>query len=108
LLHTFRAICCYTFIDVEPETTEKPTLGARLKGLFEKYGQLALVIYFVLFALVFAGFAVAISAGFHVRSTAAGVGLVGSAWLATKLTQPIRIAATLALVPLVARLRRKR
>ena len=85
----------------------KPKLGARLKELFDKYGQLALVIYFIIFGLVFGGFLVAISAGFHVSSAAAGAGLVGTAWVATKLTQPFRILATLALVPLVARLRRK-
>ena len=86
---------------------ETPTLTVRLKSLYEKYGRLAIVIYFVLFGVVFAGFAVAIAAGVHVKTPAAGVGLVGSAWLATKLTQPIRILATLALVPLVARLRRR-
>jgi hypothetical protein len=83
-------------------------MSARLKALIDKYGQLALIIYFVLFGLVFAGFIVAIRAGVHVRGAAGGAGLVGTAWVATKLTQPLRIFATLALVPLVARLRQRR
>ena len=88
--------------------TKKPGLGARFKELIDKYGQLALVIYFVLFGLVFAGFAVAIAIGVQVKSAAGGLGLVGTAWVATKVTQPFRILATLALVPLVARLRQRR
>jgi hypothetical protein len=84
----------------------KPTLRARLTELVEKYGKLALIIYFVLYGIVFAGFLIAIPAGFHVHTTTTSVGLLGTAWVATKLTQPLRILATLALVPLVARLRR--
>ena len=92
---------------LETETT-KPSLGTRLKTLIDKYGTLALVIYFVLFGLVFGGFIIAIKAGVHVHSAASGAGLVGAAYVATKLTQPLRIFATLALVPLVARLRQRR
>ena len=89
----------------EPSVPAKPRLGARLKTLLDEYGALAMVIYFVLFGVVLAGFCLAIAAGVHVRSGAGGAGLVGAAWLATKLTQPLRIVATLALVPVVARLR---
>jgi hypothetical protein len=95
-------------LDTKPETPPRPKLGARLKELFEKYGQLALIIYFVLFGLVLAGFIVAIATGMKVQSTAGSVGIVGAAWVATKLTQPFRILATLALVPIVARLRQRR
>lgn len=86
----------------------KPKLGARLKALLDEYGKLAVVIYFVLFGLVFGGFAVAISAGVHVDSAAGSAGLIGAAWVATKLTQPLRILATLALVPIVARVQQRR
>jgi hypothetical protein len=93
---------------LENQTNQtKPPLGTRLKALFEQYGSLALTLYVILFALVYAGFLVAIATGVKVQSTAGSFGLVGAAWVATKLTQPIRIIATLALVPLVARLRRK-
>jgi hypothetical protein len=74
----------------------------RLKALLAEYGQMALYVYFGLFVLVFAGFAVAIAAGVQVESAQGGAGVLGMAYLATKVTQPLRIAATLALTPLVA------
>ena len=70
--------------------------------LAQEYGPFALGTYFAIFAIVFAGFAAAISAGFEVEGAAGSVGLLGAAWLATKVTQPLRIAATLALTPLAA------
>jgi hypothetical protein len=84
----------------------------RFKALLAEYGQTALYVYLGLFALVFAGFAVAIAAGVQVESAQGGAGVLGMAYLATKVTQPLRIAATLALTPLVAagvkRVRRER
>jgi len=74
----------------------------RLKKLMAEFGKLGLVIYLILFALVLLGFVVAIQTGFHVESTAGKAGLWGAAWLATKVTQPLRILATLALTPIVA------
>ena len=74
----------------------------RLKDLFAQYGRLAVVTYFVLFALTFAGFAAAISAGVEVESTSGSAGLLGAAYLATKLSQPLRILGTLLLTPLLA------
>ncbi len=67
----------------------------RLKALLAEYGQLALYTYLGLFLVVLAGFIVAIKAGFAVASTSGTLTLVGAAWLATKATQPLRIAATL-------------
>ncbi len=74
----------------------------RLKALLAEYGQLALYTYLGLFAVVLTGFIVAIKAGFAVASTEGTLTVVGAAWLATKATQPLRIAATLALTPLVS------
>jgi hypothetical protein len=74
----------------------------RLKSLLAEYGRVALYTYLGLFAVVFAGFAVAIAAGVQVESAQGGAGVLGMAYLATKVTQPIRIAATIALTPLVA------
>ena len=79
-------------------------MKARLEALLEKYGKVALITYFVIFALVFGGFAIAISLGVQVESAAGTAGTLGAAWVATKLTQPIRILATLALTPLLGRL----
>jgi hypothetical protein len=74
----------------------------KLKQLLEVYGRLALWVYLVLWLTVLAGFAIAISAGFNVKDGPAGVGVLGAAWVATKLTQPLRIGATLLLTPLVS------
>jgi len=76
----------------------------RLEALLAEYGKVALLTYFAIFALVFAGFAIAISLGVHVESASGTAGTLGAAYVATKLTQPIRIIATLALTPLLARL----
>ena len=76
----------------------------RLKTLLEEYGKVALGTYFTLFVLVLLGFALAISTGFQPESAPGGMGLLGAAYIATKVTQPIRIGATLLLTPLVARL----
>lgn len=74
----------------------------RLKALLAEYGQLALYTYLGLFVVVLTGFIVAIKAGFEVGSTEGTLTVVGAAWLATKATQPLRIAATLGLTPLVS------
>ncbi len=79
----------------------------RLKTLLEEYGKVALGTYFGLFVLVLLGFALAISTGFKPESTQGGVGVFGAAYIATKVTQPIRIGATLLLTPLVARVLHK-
>jgi hypothetical protein len=85
----------------------KPSLGTRLKALLEEYGKVAVVTYAVLFVVVFAGFAFAIQMGFEPKGTAAQAGTLGTAWVATKLTQPLRIGATLLLTPIVSRIHQK-
>jgi hypothetical protein len=74
----------------------------KMKALLAEYGQVALVTYFTLFILTLAGFAVAIKLGFEVESAEGTAGVLGAAWVATKLTQPIRILVTVALTPIVA------
>ena len=81
--------------------------GDKLKELLAEYGKVALVTYFAIFLLVLSGFALAIVWGFEVESAATGTGVLGAAWIATKLTQPIRIAGTLALTPIIARIFRR-
>ena len=80
----------------------------RLKTLLAEYGRLALYTYLVLFVLVLLGFAAAIHLGVHTDSTAGKAGLWGAAWLATKVTQPLRILASVALTPLVAKVLKRR
>jgi len=80
----------------------------RLKNLLAEYGKLALYVYLAIFVVVLAGFALAIQMGIRVESVAGKAGVWGAAWLATKVTQPLRILATLALTPLLAQLLRRR
>jgi hypothetical protein len=74
----------------------------KLKALLAEYGNVAMYTYLALWLLTLAGFALAISFGFKTEGAASGLGLIGAAWLATKLTQPLRIAGTLLATPLVA------
>lgn len=88
-----------------------PVTREKLKVLLEEYGRIAIGTYLVIWLAVLAGFAIAIASGFRTASTEGGAGVLLGAWLATKLTQPLRIGATLLLTPLVAavihRLRRR-
>jgi hypothetical protein len=86
-------------------------LKERLQKALVEYGSLGLWVYFAIFALVLVGFATAIKLGIGVESSAGTAGTWGAAYVATKLTQPLRILATLAVTPVVVqvarRLRRK-
>jgi hypothetical protein len=74
----------------------------KLQDMFVEYGTIALVTYLAIFAVTFAGFAMAIAFGFSVETTAESAGTLFTAWLATKLTQPLRIGAVAVLTPIVA------
>jgi hypothetical protein len=74
----------------------------RFKGLVAEYGPLLFVVYFSIFGLVFVGSALAIQMGFEVESAAATAGVWTAAYVFTKVLQPLRIAATVVLTPLVA------
>jgi hypothetical protein len=78
-----------------------PSRKDRFQKLLVEYGSLALWVYFAIFVLVLVGFAAAIRLGLNVESTAGTAGVWGAAYLSTKLTQPLRILATLALTPAV-------
>lgn len=76
----------------------------KLKAIIEEYGTIAIATYFVIFALVLLGFFFAILWGFEVGGVTGGLGVggaLGAAWVATKVTQPARILATLALTPIL-------
>jgi len=83
--------------------------------LLAEYGVIAVIVYFTIFFGVWVGAWAAIQRGVDLAALAARVGLSSNrfvtslgAWTAayifTKLLQPIRIAATLLLTPLLARL----
>jgi hypothetical protein len=82
-----------------------------VQNLLAEYGTVAVIVYFVIFFGVLGGFYLAIRFGWRPSSTAGNVGTLAAAYIATKLTQPIRIAATVVVTPFVAklyeRLRRK-
>ena len=86
----------------------KPSLKQRFEALVAEYGKFVLPLYFGIFFLTWTGFAFAIQNGFEVETATAGVGTWAAAYIATKLTQPVRIGATLALTPIVARIFGKR
>lgn len=77
-------------------------LKARYGQTMEEFGRVAVGTYLVLFAGTMLGFWIAIRMGFEPAGAAAGAGTVGAAWVATKLTQPLRIGATIVATPLVA------
>jgi hypothetical protein len=86
-----------------PASSTRPPLKERLRTLMVEYGKLALVVYLAIFALVLFGFVLAIRMGIPVRGAGATAGTWAAAYVATKLTQPLRIMATLVLTPLVIR-----
>ena len=73
------------------------------KDILAEYGAVALVVYLTIFAVVLFSFWAAISMGWKPGSAVGSVGAFTAAYIATKVTQPLRIAATLALTPIVAR-----
>lgn len=94
--------------ETPPQPAAKPKLGDRLKALLAEHGPLALYIYFSIFGLVLAGFVLAIKTGFAVEGAAGTAGTWAAAYVATKVTQPLRIGATLLLTPIIGRLLRSR
>lgn len=79
-------------------------MGVKFKQLLAEYGPVAVAIYFTLFFGVLVGFYLAINAGWAPEGVAGNAGAWTAAYLATKLTQPLRIGATLVLTPIVGRL----
>jgi hypothetical protein len=75
-----------------------------VQNLLAEYGTVAVIVYFVIFFGVLGGFYLAIRFGWRPSSAAGSVGTLAAAYIATKLTQPIRIAATVVVTPFVAKL----
>lgn len=70
--------------------------------ILTEYGPVAVAVYFTIFGLTLAGFWVAVRTGWQPASAAGDMGSLAAAYIATKVTQPLRIGATLALTPFVA------
>ncbi len=76
----------------------------RWKEYLERYGTVAIVVYFTLFGLVLGGAYFAWRFGFRPEGVGSNLAGFGAAYAFTKLTQPIRLLVTVGLTPLVARL----
>jgi hypothetical protein len=74
-----------------------------LKNILVEYGMIAVVVYLAIFFLVLFAFWAAIRFGWQPSGVAGNVGVWTAAYIATKLTQPLRIVATLAITPFIAR-----
>jgi hypothetical protein len=86
----------------------KVSMKQRLQDHLAEYGSIALIIFLMIFVLTYLGFFIAIKTGADIGDSAAGkTGTFVAAWLATKLTLPIRIGATFVLTPLAAALLKK-
>lgn len=73
-----------------------------LKHILAEYGAIAVVVYLGMFFAVLGAAWGAINLGWQPKTLTANVGAFTAAYLATKVVQPFRIAATLALTPIVA------
>ncbi len=69
-----------------------------------EYGAIAVVVYLVLFAAVLMGSYFAIRFGWTAKTTAGTAGIWTAAYIVTKITQPLRIAATVVLSAFIGRL----
>jgi len=83
-------------------------MGSKVQNLFSEYGRTGIIVYFTIFFMTFLGFWILLTVGVDIRtwsyfSSLGDVGAIGLAYAATKIMQPIRIALTLVLTPLVAR-----
>jgi hypothetical protein len=74
------------------------------QNLLAEYGTVAVIVYFTIFFATLGGFWLAIRFGWRPSSVAGSAGTLVAAYIATKLTQPIRIAATVVATPLIAKL----
>jgi hypothetical protein len=79
-------------------------LLARFRDLVLEYGVIALIVHYVIFALVIVGFWAAMRAGWEPTGAAGSVGTWTAAYVATKVTQPLRIVATIAITPFIAKI----
>jgi hypothetical protein len=79
----------------------------RFNALLSEWGPLLVVVHFGIFGIVLVGFAMAIKLGFTPASMTGEAGTWVAAYGATKLTQPLRIAATFFITPALGTLLRR-
>jgi hypothetical protein len=85
----------------------KATAKERLQALLQEYGSLAIGLFAFLWVGTLASIYLAVRMGWRPESAAGQAGTFGMAYLVFRLTLPVRIAATLVLTPLLAKLLQK-
>jgi hypothetical protein len=87
-----------------PPSTTRESWKERLRGLFNRYGAVAVVVFVALSVAVLGSVWTAMQLGWRPDSAAGRAGTFGAAYVVYRLTLPLRIAGTMVLTPLVARL----
>ena len=80
----------------------------RFEQIKKEYGKVAFVTYMVLWASVLVAYAVAIKNGVEMEGVSSTGGILVGAWVAAKVSQPIRIVLTIILTPVIASFFRRR
>ena len=75
-----------------------------LKNIFAEYGAIAVVVYLTIFFVVLVGAWLGIRLGWAPGGVAGAAGTWTAAYIVTKITQPLRIAATVVLTTFIGRL----
>ncbi|MEC7240951.1 MAG: hypothetical protein VXW32_06900 [Myxococcota bacterium] len=76
---------------------------SKIQDLIEEYGKIALVIYLFLWAIVVVSTLGAIALGLTGEKVDGLWAMIVASWVMAKITQVPRIAATLALTPVVSK-----
>lgn len=78
-----------------------------IKQIFAEYGIIAVVLYLVIFFVVLISAWLGIRLGWAPAGVAGNAGTWTAAYIVTKITQPLRIAATVLLTTFIGRLWRR-
>ena len=78
-----------------------------LKNIFAEYGAIAVVVYLALFFIVFIGAWMGIRLGWAPGGVAGAAGTWTAAYIVTKITQPLRIGATVLLTTFIGKFWRR-
>jgi len=79
-----------------------------LKQVLAEYGAIAVVVYLILFTVVLVGSYFAIRLGWTPGSVTGQAGAWTAAYIFTKITQPLRIGATVVIATFFGKLRERR
>ena len=75
-----------------------------LKNIFAEYGAISVVVYLTIFFIVLVSAWLGIRLGWAPGGVAGAAGTWTAAYIVTKITQPLRIAATVVLTTFIGRL----